>query len=149
MKFLSKYFEPWEVFVSKQFPELAKKMKPTPLQELALMYHFVSIMDPIRKRFGITNINSGLRSEELNKAIGGHQTSDHLQGSACDFTCENEKSVIVFNWIVHVSTLAYRQVIHMPEKNAIHIASNIPSKPYKHEVRLLRNGKYILLKNGR
>lgn len=36
------------------------------------------------------HINSGYRSKELNKAVGGKANSYHLRGQAADIYCENE-----------------------------------------------------------
>lgn len=32
-----------------------------------------NVLEPIRRRFGVTRISSGYRSRELNKAVGGAQ----------------------------------------------------------------------------
>lgn len=54
-------------------------------------YHIESLQDlcekllePIRARFGVVRITSGFRSVELNEAIGGSKTSQHLYGEAAD-----------------------------------------------------------------
>lgn len=54
------------------------------------------VLDPLREAYGkpIT-INSGYRCPELNKAVSGSPTSDHMQGRAADITggsqVENKK----------------------------------------------------------
>ena len=42
------------------------------------------VLQPIRDRFGIVTINSGYRSPELNTAIGGSKSSQHMRGEAAD-----------------------------------------------------------------
>lgn len=79
----------------------------------ALVNH---VLDPLREAYGkpIT-VNSGYRSPELNKAVGGSATSDHMQGRAADITggspAENKK---LFNLIQSLG-LSFHQLID--EKN--------------------------------
>jgi zinc D-Ala-D-Ala carboxypeptidase len=59
------------------------------------------------------HINSGYRSPELNKAIGGVPTSQHCLGQACDFICPAFGTplqicrLMVTNW----NSLQYDQLI--------------------------------------
>ena len=49
-----------------------------------------NILDPLRKAYGKpVTVNSGYRSPELNKAVGGASTSQHLTGEAADITAGN------------------------------------------------------------
>ena len=43
-----------------------------------------NVLEPIRRRFGVTRISSGYRSRELNKAVGGAPSSQHMRGEAAD-----------------------------------------------------------------
>lgn len=44
-----------------------------------------NVLDPLRERFGKPiAINSGFRSKDLNRAVGGASTSQHLKGEAAD-----------------------------------------------------------------
>lgn len=43
-----------------------------------------NVLEPIRRRFGVTRISSGYRSLELNKAVGGAPSSQHMSGEAAD-----------------------------------------------------------------
>lgn len=48
------------------------------------------VLDPVREAFGKPIIvNSGYRSEKLNKAIGGARKSQHLRGEAVDVRAKN------------------------------------------------------------
>lgn len=52
----------------------------------------VEVLDPARELLGKPiNISSGYRSDKLNKAVGGANTSQHLLGEAADITCYNNK----------------------------------------------------------
>lgn len=43
-----------------------------------------NVLEPVRRRFGVTRISSGYRSPELNTAVGGTAASQHLRGEAAD-----------------------------------------------------------------
>lgn len=44
-------------------------------------------LDPIRELWGKPiGVNSGFRSRELNRAVGGSSASQHLRGEAADIT---------------------------------------------------------------
>ena len=48
-------------------------------------------MQPIRDAFGSSIIiDSGFRSKELNKKVGGAQRSDHLYGAAVDIHTKSD-----------------------------------------------------------
>ena len=54
------------------------------------------VLEPLRYIYGRPiKVNSGFRSEDVNKAIGGAATSQHCKGQAADITAgskeENEK----------------------------------------------------------
>ena len=53
-------------------------------QVLNMAYLCHMILQPLRDKFGAINLNSGLRSAELNKAVGGAQNSQHMKGEAAD-----------------------------------------------------------------
>jgi hypothetical protein len=42
------------------------------------------VLQPLRDRFGPIRINSGYRCPELNEAVGGVQSSQHMRGEAAD-----------------------------------------------------------------
>ena len=44
-----------------------------------------NVLDPLREAYGKPiKVNSGYRCPELNKAVGGSKTSDHMKGCAAD-----------------------------------------------------------------
>lgn len=66
-----------------------KKIDNTPGPSVrANIYTLVNeILQPIRSEFGKSiKVNSGFRSKDLNKVVGGSATSQHLTGSAADIT---------------------------------------------------------------
>lgn len=52
----------------------------------------VRILDEIRGEIGIPMvINSGYRTKEHNKSVGGRRNSSHLRGYAADIHCTNSR----------------------------------------------------------
>lgn len=48
----------------------------------------VHIIQPARDKMGIPiTVNSGYRSEQVNKKVKGSKTSQHMKGEAADLTC--------------------------------------------------------------
>jgi len=58
----------------------------------------VKILQPIRDEFGTVIINSGYRSPQLNIAIGGSKTSDHVLGLAADIEVTNLSNYMLAKW---------------------------------------------------
>jgi len=60
------------------------------------------VFQPIREHFAVPiHISSGYRSKELNKAVGGSQTSQHSKGQAMDIDMDGTSitNAEVFHWI--------------------------------------------------
>lgn len=76
------------------------------------------ILEPIRKGLRLKKnpkayviITSGFRTEELNKAIGGSKTSQHMKGEAVDFYAYGVKLFDVFKYIICDSGIEFDQCI--------------------------------------
>ncbi|MCQ2978744.1 MAG: D-Ala-D-Ala carboxypeptidase family metallohydrolase [Clostridia bacterium] len=53
-----------------------------------------TVLEPLRVKFGQPIIvNSGFRSKEVNDAVKGSKTSQHLSGSAADITSKDNKAL--------------------------------------------------------
>jgi len=60
------------------------------LKEDKMQYGFIRSLDRARTISGIPyKINSGYRTPEHNKKVGGRSTSSHLKGVAADISCTN------------------------------------------------------------
>ncbi len=68
-----------------------------------------SILQPIRDRFGTVVVNSGYRSPQVNKAIGGSKTSDHVEGLACDLEVPGMSNYALAKWCSE--NLIFKQLI--------------------------------------
>lgn len=95
---------------------------PTPEVKANLERLVEKVLDPLREKYGkpIT-VNSGYRCPELNKAVGGSKTSDHVKGFAADLTGgskqENEK---IFNIIR--DNFAWTQLINERDFSWVHVS---------------------------
>lgn len=59
--------------------------KPDTQQVKALTALVDNVLDPLRERFGHPIIvSSGFRSKDLNRVVGGSNTSQHMKGEAAD-----------------------------------------------------------------
>ena len=74
---------------------LANVPGPGEIRNLKLLAQ--KVLQPARNKFGVINVTSGFRSPEVNSAVGGSATSDHLHGRAADIQCEDMATV--FNYI--------------------------------------------------
>lgn len=81
---------------------------PRTMNQVRNMCALVDFLDMIREEFGDPIvINSGFRSEEVNKAVGGAPRSLHLQGRAADIrpsyypSNEYYANLARLNWILH------------------------------------------------
>jgi hypothetical protein len=65
------------------------------LQECRMQYGFVRSLDRARTIAGIPfKINSGYRTPEHNRKVGGKSTSSHLKGLAADISCTSSSQRI-------------------------------------------------------
>ena len=94
---ISKNFTMDEFSVSASYPELARgiphNIKPA---IIALVVH---VLQPICDKTGWScTINSGYRSIELNRAVGGALSSQHMKGEAADCVFKKDgKSVKIID----------------------------------------------------
>ena len=49
------------------------------------------VLQPVRDKYCVISVSSGLRAEALNTLIGGSKTSDHCHGRAADFEVKSEE----------------------------------------------------------
>lgn len=140
---ISKNFSESELCVSKDHPGIAQSIIPTTENILAARVVALECLQPGRNKFGPFLVNSWLRNEKLNAAVGGTENSDHLLGSAVDFTPINFNVEQVFKWYVFKSGIDFRKIIYYPKKKFIHISCNHPKKPIKHDAFVKTDDGYI------
>jgi hypothetical protein len=117
---LSKHLSLAEVTRSETAKRKGVSNMPTPehLENLKLLAE--KVFEPIREHFKVPiHISSGYRSKELNKAIGGSSSSQHLLGQAIDIDMDGSASGVtnkqVFDFII--KNLDFDQTIAEFPKN--------------------------------
>lgn len=88
------------------------------------------VLEPIREAYGKPIIvTSGYRCPELNKAVGGVATSEHLQGMAADIrTLSDTKADNKKLWMICIEVLKLRkfgQLINEHNYDWIHLSYNV------------------------
>jgi len=131
----NKFFRYSEFVVSKDFSELAAKIQLSQKDEDKIKLQVQMCLDPWRKAHPDTwvKVLSGLRSPELNAAVGGSSDSDHLYGCAADIVAKGMTAEQVFSSILNMR-LPYRQLILYQKQNFVHWSWNIPSREYKQQI---------------
>ena len=87
---------------------------------------FENVVQKVRDEFGVTVINSGYRSPELNEAVGGSATSQHCKGEAVDIECPGTSNGDLARWIEE--NLEFDQLIlefytkGVPDSGWVHVS---------------------------
>jgi len=143
---LSKNFEISEFTKSDIADYLGIKLVATPEQVKCLIDLCENVLQPAREYIGNISINSGIRNDALNKAIGGAKGSQHLKGQAADIRCNDNKKL--FLWIK--DNLTFDQVIYEmgndTQPNWIHVSYNANHNRKEVLKAIKDNGKTVYLK---
>ena len=98
------------------------KIDNTPSKEVIEVLRTTAFyMEKVREILGnvAITINSGYRSPDVNRAIGGSSNSAHLYGYAVDFTAYGHTPLTIANTLAK-SNLKFDQLIY--EKTWVHIS---------------------------
>lgn len=128
---LSKNFTLDEMCKSKKAKELRIKNVPSPKEVARLKALCENVLQPLRDYMGEpVIINSGYRSPELNKKVGGVRDSQHLIGEAADINCKG--SMKYANRIIEfiMMNLVFDQLILERNKGAfwVHVSYTTSGK---------------------
>jgi len=113
---LTPHFSLAELTTTKQ------KMDNTPSKEVIEVLRTTAFyMEKVREILGnvAITINSGYRSPDVNRAVGGTSNSSHTYGYAVDFTAYGHTPLTICN-ILAKSNLKFDQLIY--EKTWVHIS---------------------------
>lgn len=69
-----------------------------------------TVLEPLLAEYPHAHVNSAFRSPEVNTAIGGSKTSEHMNGNAADITVRGVSPIDVAKWAVEAIP-DYDQVI--------------------------------------
>ena len=112
---------------------------------------FENIVQKVRDNFGVTIINSGYRSGDLNYAIGGSNTSQHCKGQAVDIECPGIPTYDVAKWIE--DNLDFDQLIlefytpGIPDSGWVHVSYKTEDNRKSVLTAMKENGKTIYKPN--
>ena len=97
------------------------KNEPGTRERLAMMNLCVKLLQPLREAIGKPiSINSGYRCPELNKAVGGVLTSQHVKGEAADLSISGKAGDLLE--VLEESGLPFDQAILYRKKNFLHVS---------------------------
>lgn len=92
---LTKNFTLDEMCKSRDARKLRIKNVPSPKEVARLKVLCEKVLQPLRDYMGApVIINSGYRSPELNKKVGGVRDSQHVKGEAADIRCETKSYAV-------------------------------------------------------
>jgi len=112
---------------------------------------FENVVQPVRDNFGVTIINSGYRSGDLNYAIGGSNTSQHCKGQAVDIECPGTPTYDVAKWIK--DNLDFDQLIlefytpGIPDSGWVHVSYKTEDNRKGVLTAMKENGKTVYKPN--
>lgn len=113
-----------------------KKIDNSPNSEIIKNLELLvdNILDPLRENYGKPiRVNSGYRCPDLNKAVNGSKTSQHMTGLAADITVGSPyNNKLLFNLIIDLD-LPFDQLIDEKNYSWVHVSySNKPRKQILH-----------------
>ncbi len=107
---LTKNFHLSEFIISQEATRRGIANNPNENEKMRLKLLCEKVLQPVRDHFNKpVVISSGFRSKELNSAIGGSKTSQHMRGEAADFEIPGMDNYDLARWIE--ANLNYDQLI--------------------------------------
>lgn len=105
------------------------------------------VLEPVRENYGKpVMISSGYRSEELNRALMGSRSSQHIRGQAADFEIPGLSNLTICRWMER--RLNYDQLILEfytpgdPASGWVHVSYREPYRNMELTARrVVRNGR--------
>jgi len=118
-----KYFTIKELTNSKTANRIGIKNIPSEKELANLVALIENVLDPLRMAYGhpIT-VNSGYRSDELNRAIGGATNSQHMRGEAADITVGNKNENKKLFELLQSIDVQYDQLIDESKYSWVHVS---------------------------
>lgn len=117
-----KYFtiEEMEWSIVAQFQALDNRMPP--LVKMSAIEFIEKVLDPLRAKYGAPIfVTSGYRCPQLNRLVGGSNTSQHLLGTAADVTTLSRDGNKKIWKLLQLHTIDFDQAILYGDYKFIHI----------------------------
>jgi len=117
------------------------------LEQLQAMQNVAEkVFQPVREYYGKPiRINSFLRVEELNLAIGGSKTSQHVKGEAIDIDTESDNEKL-FNYIK--DNLDFDQLINEYNYSWVHVSFKLHGENRKQVLKAIKHEGKTIYQNG-
>lgn len=137
---LTPHFTLAEMTVSQTAARKGLSNEPTE-RALENLIKIAYTMEDVRALLGskAISVSSGYRSIAVNKAVGGSNTSAHVDGLACDFICPAFGSPLAICKLIAKSGIKFDQLIE--EGTWVHISID---PRMRQQVLTMRNGKYSM-----
>ena len=121
---MAKYFTLGELCKSDKALELGISNTPTDQATIGRLNALMDeCLDKVRELWGKPiGVNSGYRSPELNRAVGGAKNSQHLRGEACDFTTGTRANNRKLFEMIIASDIPFDQLIDESDYRWLHIS---------------------------
>jgi zinc D-Ala-D-Ala carboxypeptidase len=87
-----------------------------PMAVAGNLLRLAEVLEQVRKLVGPIRINSGYRSDAVNRAVGGVSTSAHLYGRAADLFPLAVSPAVLFD-LVRISPIPFDQLIYEKHKS--------------------------------
>lgn len=121
MEKITNNFSMEEFTRSETAEKLGIKNEPDNRAKLAIVNLCTKLLQPLREAYGKPiRINSGYRSEELNKAVGGVATSQHRLGMASDLSIDGKARDLLE--LIEENRLPFDQAILYRKQNFLHVS---------------------------
>ena len=108
---LGRYFSLSEFTRSTAAANMGHPNQPPPQVVTALRELVATVLDPLREEEGPVRITSGYRAPDVNRAVGGSSTSQHVSGEAADIKLVNDHDAERVAALIHAMELPVDQCI--------------------------------------
>lgn len=126
---MAKYFTIDEMLRSSE--AVKRNIRNIPSHDVLRRLHSLmdNCLDPIRSLWGKPiGVNSGYRSPELNRAVGGKPTSQHLRGEAADITTGSVEGNRKLFELILASGIDYDQLIDESNYKWLHVSYTVKNR---------------------
>lgn len=108
---LGNYFTLSEFTRSTAAASMGHPNQPPAQVVTALLELVVTVLDPLRAEEGPVRITSGYRAPDVNRAVGGSSTSQHVSGEAADIKLVHDHDAERVAALIHAMELPVDQCI--------------------------------------
>ena len=127
-------------------PNIPLKCHITALQNLCQR-----CLEPLRQHFGLPiQVTSGYRCPQLNRLVGGAETSQHMKGEAADitiprkywpfcYTTSEQIALVLFGWMKVKTDFDQLILEHHGSTWWVHVSCRVDFRRNRHEQLIIKN----------